>query len=305
MREHLNSDYYEGLIRQWLSSRKEGAVIVIVEGKSDKKFFKKYFNENSAFFPVDGFQNVIAVLDKVEKDIKGVFGIIDADFRRIVKEDFKVKNIFMTDYHDVEMMTIASKAWEQVISHHSKTEKLTQFKEKHKQSVLDYILTLSYSIACFRFLNYKNDLGLKFKSGSDNKYKFIDYSMFINQNFSINENDLIKAIENKSEKQNFFNNHKDLLKDLLKDLDEIRKNNYDKFEFCNGHDVMNILSLALKKEIGSESISSNDLEEHFYIAYRLEDFIQTNLYKNLQDWEKENQFTVLKNNFSQNTSKEI
>jgi hypothetical protein len=290
MRDNVDSKYHAGELRMWKSARKEKSVAVIVEAKSDEKFFQKFFDNYTTFFSVDGFQNVIDVLDDTEKDITGVLGIIDADFRHCIVEKFSSKNIFITDYHDLEMMTIASKSWDEVINYHTIKNKLLKFQKQYSKLLRDYIIEMSSSIACFRFLESQKKLGLVFKTLSNDKYIFLDYSKFIDKDkFCINHKNLLKTIENKSQKQNFFKNNLDLLKELA----EISTKKYDLLNFCNGHDVINILALALKKEVGNVNISGQELEAFFIVAYRLEDFEHTRLYNNLKKWETENTDFIL------------
>jgi len=285
MRNEIGSRFYADEIRFWKSARKEKSVAVIVEAKSDELFYQKFFNNSTTFFPVDGFQNAIDVLADVEEDIFGIFAIIDADFRHIIEEEFSSKNVFVTDYHDVEMMTIAAKSWDEVISYHTQKTKLAKFQKQYSTPLREYLIEMSKSIACVRFLNFKNKLGLTFKTMSKGQYIFLDYSKFIDkQKFCIDNEKLLETIENKSQKQNFFKNNPN----LIKELSEICKKEFDLLEFCNGHDVINILSLAIKKEVGNKNISGQELEAFFIVAYRFDDFVKTNLFKNLKRWETDN-----------------
>ena len=54
----------------------------------------------------------------------------------------------------------------------------------------------------------------------------------------------------------------------------------------DGHDIMNIFALALKKAVSNKSISGETLEDDFIKGYRYDDFKQTNLYKELKKWEE-------------------
>ena len=63
---------------------------------------------------------------------------------------------------------------------------------------------------------------------------------------------------------------------------------FNLLDICNGHDFINILSLALRKVIGKKNISNQELESFLIVAYRNEDFIKTNLYNNFVKWESEN-----------------
>ena len=79
-------------------------------------------------------------------------------------------------------------------------------------------------------------------------------------------------------------------------INDFQKEQYDLLEFCNGHDITNLLALALRKTIGNKTIQGIEIENQLIIAYRFEDFIKTNLYKELLDWERTNKlFKLLAN----------
>ena len=140
-----------------------------------------------------------------------------------------------------------------------------------------------------RLLNERENLGLKFKILSKDKYKFIDYQDFIDSNtLKLDIEKLLKTVENKSEKQDFFKNHPD----LKIEFGQLTKDDFDLKELCNGHDVINILSIALTNLLGNKKsgskVSSEELENSLSLAYRLDDFIKTNLFESLKAWEKDN-----------------
>ena len=134
-----------------------------------------------------------------------------------------------------------------------------------------------------RLLNERENLGLKFKILSKDKYKFIDYQDFIDSNtLKLDIEKLLKTVENKSEKQDFFKNHPD----LKIEFGQLTKDDFDLKELCNGHDVINILSIALTNLLGNKKsgskVSSEELENSLSLVYRLDDFIKTNLFESLK-----------------------
>ncbi|OQX97671.1 MAG: hypothetical protein B6I24_07940 [Bacteroidetes bacterium 4572_128] len=129
MRKYIDKNYIYGEIKLWKNSRKNNAVGVAVEAKADELFFKKFFSKNTSFFKTDGFSNLLEVIKKINKNNdKGFIGIIDADFRRIENEKIIFDNIFITDGHDIEMMTINSQAWNGVFNFHVDQNKLKKIK---------------------------------------------------------------------------------------------------------------------------------------------------------------------------------
>ena len=199
------------------------------------------------------------------------------------------RHLFLTDYHDKEMMLCHSEAWASVLSFYTDKEKMQKYERAAKKTVLDFLLEVIEPIGTLRLLNVKQSLELKFKILSNNKYKFIDYQDFIHdKTLEIDLNRLLTTVENKSSKQGLFKNRPE----LRVALEALSQQDYDLKELCNGHDLVNILSIALMHLLGnrrsSTKVVSEELEKDLIIAYRLDDFVQTKLFASLSLWQQEN-----------------
>lgn len=304
LREETDNNYIFGEIKMWQDGPRKHEIGVLVEAKSNEHFFAKFFQEDCIFFGFKGWEGVTQTLEINQKaKIDGIIGIIDADFRRIEKNIPSINNLFLTDYHDTEMMLIESSAWEQVIKHFAdiakpKTggdSKLRAFEKKQEQSLKELILNLAKEIAYYRLLVEREKYPLKFRILKKSRYNYLDYHKFIDvKTLQLNIKKLEQTIENKSSKHSFLQST-----DIQKKLSLIRGEVFDILELCNGHDVLNILSLALERAISnlasSKKVSGEDLEERLIIAYRLDDFQKTNLYQALVNWEtsKQGRFKLL------------
>jgi hypothetical protein len=304
MRDFVDENYLFGEIKIWSDSGvRKDSVGILVEAKSDEKLYRKFIVSKAIFFIGNGFKNVEKAIESVNKHkIQGVLGIIDADFKRIEKAIIP-KNLFLTDFHDKEMMILNSVAWKSILfqfsdnSISSKTgfSKLQKFEKQVNLSVLEAILKASKSIANIRLLNERNAFGLKFKEEKTKKgkksFEHIKYEDFINnKTLKVDEEKLQKAVESKSQKLGFFSNL-----ETQKQIEIIKSETYDLMELCNGHDVINIFVFALREAIGSEKnknsidrITAEQIETHLTTAYRLEDFQKTDLYTSLLKWESMN-----------------
>ncbi len=183
-------------------------------------------------------------------------------------------------------MTINSQAWNEVFNFHVDQNKLKKIENSKKKNFKEHIFNLSKQIACIRYLNEIQNLKLIFrKFKKDNKANFIDYSKFIDkESLDIDNKKMIKIIENKSNIIRLFENNPH----LKLELEKICKENYEITEFCNGHDILNIFALSLKKAISNKNIAGIEIEDQLIIAYRYEDFKITKLYKSLRNWETKN-----------------
>lgn len=269
----------------------EGRIAVLVESPNNEKLFRKFMDKKHKFFPQNGKSNIIElvkIFNQTEEFI--VIGIADADFDRILDKLLAEKNLFFADYHDTEMMMFDSKeVFENVLNQYKNPDKLEKFEAEKRVDFAEYLLYLLKPIAILRLLNHRENLSLTFKPKTKEGFKYMDYESFIDdKNLEINISNLIKEVENKSVKPNFFKQNP-----LLKEkFDELLSEEYDLIELCNGHDLINVIALSLNKAIGSYSsgskLSHTEIENSFILSYRLSDFEKTILYQNLKEWENDN-----------------
>jgi hypothetical protein len=284
-----NLNYYFGEVKLWYDANKHRKYVgVVVESKANELLFRKLLHRHCCFFAVEGRKNVEAVLSQVNRFlIKGTIGIIDADFSRLLNQSNTTGNLFLTDYHDTELMCILSPAWENVLDFYIQKEKFVSFVEKNGVDFRTYLLQICKPIGVLRLLNEQEKLELKFKTRKkDNSYDFIDYEAFIDKKtLQVDVSKLFKAVENKSSKLNFFANNPSIITTYNTRL----ANDFDLKQLNNGHDMLNILSVALQEAIGnrksSTKISGATLEDDLVKGYRIEDFTQTILYQQLLNWQ--------------------
>ncbi|MBC1257191.1 hypothetical protein GNE54_17345, partial [Trichormus variabilis V5] len=136
------------------------------------------------------------------------------------------------------------------------------------------------------FISLSNELNLTFDG--------ITFSKFIDeQTLLIDELKLIKEVKNKS--QAFSLKDEDLQQKLLNQ----KSNNYDPWQVCCGHDLVEILSLSLRKVLGSNKpsdIEPKSLERILRLAYEDVYFRETQIYSDIRVWENKNQpFQILRN----------
>ena len=70
---------------------------------------------------------------------------------------------------------------------------------------------------------------------------------------------------------------------LLADIKAIENEKHDVLQLTNGHDLMKVMAFYLSS-VNKKRISDTDLEKHLRIAFPLEDFKKTQLYKNTYEW---------------------
>ena len=286
MREFLTVDRVANQIR--LRRSTYSGTFLLVEGSSDKIFYERFVDKLACELVITAGKPssklcAIAILQILEQsNFQGILAIVDADFDRLETSLYNSLNLLRTDSHDLETMLIKSPALNKVVTEFGSEEKITQFAQDIRAVLLKNGILLGY----LRWISQCDDLNLTFEG--------IVFSKFVNeQTLRIEEIDLIKEVKNKS--QAFSLKNEDLQQRLIS-----RKNkSHDPWQVCCGHDLVEILSFALRKTIGSNKpsdVEPDSLERSLRLAYEEAYFRETNLYLEIRQWESNNQpFKVLRN----------
>lgn len=268
---------------------------VIVEGSDDLAFYGRFFDEYavSAYYSTklndDGtintggceeLQNVVkTVLNDGRTD--KVFGIMDTDYRKYLKNYVYPQNIFHTDCRDMEMTALSTSSVRMALDSWT-----NGFDNLWRQMIpaLRYAGTL-------RILNDKFKLGCNF----NNKCK-------IDQVFDIQSHQIVadwKPRYNKafvraclnSKNQTIFNKLcrlAALIRVFLYNL-FCNYSNENLFDICHGHDTIHLLSLCLVK---THKYSELAIWEKCFDAYTPGDFARTGLCKAIKTWQVEKGLSI-------------
>jgi hypothetical protein len=291
VREIRSSDAIANQIRMRRSIF-EGAFLLL-EGSSDKFLYGRFTDEVACELVVSSGKTwAIEVLVILEKsNFIGVLAIVDADFDRLESLLHQSSNLLRTDTHDLETMLIKSPALDKVLSIFGSEDKIKKFEKDVRTILLEAGLFVGY----FLWLSKSDNLNLTFDG--------IKFKEFIDdRTLQLNELKLINEVKNKSKPE---------IKPLLSNTADIQQriaakknDSHDPWQVCRGHDLVEILSIRLRKALGSNKASDveprsddrkNTLESQLMLAYEAVYFYQTQLYQDILDWESNNQpFKVLK-----------
>ena len=98
MRYQANDERLFGEIKFWYENhRKSHQVGIIVEAKTDEDLYGGLFvRKNCVFFHSNGWSTALPALQQSNtQKLIGVICIIDADFRRIEKDEYEIENLFL------------------------------------------------------------------------------------------------------------------------------------------------------------------------------------------------------------------
>lgn len=207
-----------------------------------------------------------------------------------------IENIFITDFHDIEVMIIMTKAFDDVLRIFTIQEKVEEFEKKHSKTIREIIFELSDNIGYLKLTEKTNDFGLVFKPKHPDGNQ-IKYSDFISDKLEFKgDPELIKSIVNYS--RNKISKKLDEAA-ISKKLSETKKIKIDSLQLSNGHDLSNIVFIFLKKTVRSTNkmlFDNNSIEDSLILAYDFEDFKKTELYKKLLEYSKHNGIQLFRQN---------
>jgi hypothetical protein len=271
---------------------------LIVEGHNDFSVYRKFANEEFCNIEIAfGNGNVINVIDELKKrGFHDAIGIIDSDFRILENDIPPNPNIFLTDDHDLELMIFKSDAFETVLLHYADPEKLKALRaQNNNDEIRDIFLNLAKPLGYLKWANKQGNLCFVFKplapegnplNISDfiapNSLIFSGYEKMISSVINYSRN----KIETKTTKEQ-----------AIKWTKNIIDNMHDLYQLCNGHDVINIVCISLRRKLSnlnSNALKPEQLEKELIFAYDTRYFEQTALYQQIKKWELSNGKPVLK-----------
>ncbi|MEI7326093.1 DUF4435 domain-containing protein [Pectobacterium carotovorum] len=250
---------------------------LVVEGDSDESLLRT----RNFFRPIkivvghgwEGVRDIIVEYNK-EQTSAILLGLIDRDYRDHRNCQLRFERLVLTDYRDIENMLFNSSALARVLSEYASMDKIP--KENNDKLDLDFIRNCLYTacvqIGRFRVFCEKNDFFIDFKK--------IDYRKFVcDRTLLIDSNKFLENLRGKNQNKKCLTQANWDTAQSLVWPGQLGEPEY----IANGHDLMALLGIALRRLWGSHSggIKSESLEEVFRIGYSDEDLIATEMWCNL------------------------
>lgn len=264
-------------------------VFLFVEGDTDSVFFSNYVDGKKCIIRfVKGRDNVLRLIEIIETAGETCsLAIIDADFWHIERKNTATENILVTDTHDIETMIFKSSAFEKVISEFV-TQSAIESTERRYHDIRSAILSVAYQMAIIRWINHRHKFGICFYA-NQSRTELINWEPAIDiDRFSVDFERLLDIVcsDNYS------------IKIRMRPYIRLcRKEKYDPYEFCNGHDVIFVTLLFIKRRGRRgqvENLLIKDLERIFRLAYEISFFKTTRLYENMLAWQQKKGINFLK-----------
>lgn len=253
-----------------------GIVFVFLEGESDIKLFRKIFNLDKC--KVETIPGGKFKLEECVGKLVGIFphiiGIRDADFVHLGAKPYKNANVFLTDFHDMEMIIISeNEVFSALIIEH-----LDLANEKHSD-IRNNILISIEQIGYLKWLNEEENLQYKFEAGFQDLISFV--------NLEINFDEYFTRVLSKSPNAKITD--KTIILAKMKTLKNI---NPDPLQLCNGHDFMKGFSQFIKQECSVKNVNDRHIASSCRMTFTFEHYSRTELYINTQTWADNNNCVI-------------
>ena len=258
---------------------------LVVEGDDDRSFFFRHAQAGKCeVVSACGRPFVIATILELDRTgFCGAVGVVDADFSKLRGEVPASRNLFFTDLHDIECMSIASPALESVLAELADREKVIEF----ATPIRDRLLTIGSFIGSLRLASARESWSIRFDG--------LNFEAFIRESaLMFEETELINEVRGHFGGGGLSPPSASALDVAMK---RVLSEDHDLWHLCCGHDLVKILSIGLRRIWGSRTSSEvkpDRLEMMLRLAYERSYLIATQLYRDLRAWEVANvPFVVL------------
>jgi hypothetical protein len=256
-----------------------GVSFVLVEGSSDIKLFRKFFDLQKCKVEQvpGGNQKLEECVNSLVQISSLIVGVRDSDFIKLSGNNgYPKPNIVLTDFHDIETTAINKDSILNAIIF-----ELSDIDQSLHKNVRDDIMNSIKSIGLLKWLNEIESLELRFDCGFQD---ILDFS-----NLTIDFDQYITRVVSKSPNAKITDLN--ILKTKSLELD---KTNPEPFHLINGHDVLNAFAKFFREEHGNKGLSGKDLEMSVRMLFSIELFETTTLHSELSSWETTNNVEILK-----------
>ena len=283
MREFFTDHAIANAIRLKRSSF-VGAFLV-VEGVTDKRVYGLVLDHERCSIEVaygrDNLFGAIRILNAAS--FVGAFAIVDADFSNVTGEAIPEENVLQTDFHDLECMILNSPAFDRVLEELGSEIRVSSFATT-TPLIARQLATNAIPLGCLRLHSLQQEMGLKFEGLTFGK--FVEPS-----DLRIDLAKMVRNVVDNSQKHHLVQTQ------LVVQIEDEEQKGHDCWQISCGHDIVEILSVALRKKFSGKNsgeVAPENLERYLRLAYEAADLKETNLFQALVDWEQRHpEFAIL------------
>jgi hypothetical protein len=242
----------------------KGMCFVLLEGETDIRLFRKVFNLlNCKVENIPGGKPKLEMaVSELLKTYELVIGLRDADFINLDTVLYSSINMFLTDFHDIEMSIINE---DDVLS--AIIFEFTNIPFANHSLLREQIITSIEKISLLKWLNDIEDLKIVF-----DKTGFQDLVSF--ENFRIDFEQYFARLLSKS-----FNAKITDINTINLKITNLKALNPHPYQLCNGHDFIKNFAQFIREKGKAKSINDELISSILRIKFTKEKFYKTNLLK--------------------------
>ncbi len=269
---------------------------LLVEGETDKKLFEGFIEPTKCYISIAyGKEKAIEIVSILERsNFSGVLAIVDADFDILEAKYSNLLNLIFTDTHDIEIMMIEAPSFEKFLREYGSEEKISNFTRKFGHDIRSLIVERTLPIGYLRWISLRENLSFDFQK--------LEFGKFVNKDtLEVDVQKLIGILQARLRASGEVSKrHICTDKAIQEKIEQLASASHHHSQVCCGHDVVSLLSIGLRKALGSHNANSMDadhIEASLRLAFEQIHFEKTQLYSSIRDWEEANEpFSILKTN---------
>lgn len=254
---------------------------LIVEGPDDKKFYPIFTNYTSVVvYSAGGCPYLLEILNIIcnNQELRGkILAIKDADFDNLEKRTYKYDNLFMTDVHDWETMTMTDDSEKKIA---------IEFLDKESNGLFLQVMS---DLSNYSYIRYYNDCAVRERNANGILFEGLNIESFYDGSCSV---DLLKALDilklhGNNNKLDDFPNVSTIedfkCKHPVSDLKQLSR----------GHDVVDALGYHINSLAGKKiNVSRDIISKILRAGFSKQDFVATKLYKDINQWSESHGYRV-------------
>lgn len=254
-------------------------VVLLVEGESDARYWEGQVHRGRC--EVRATSGRPRALEQIriarEEGRATVIAVLDADFDHLLNRLSPLEGVFWTDDHDLEVMQFRSTALDKVLAQQPGRDRRAAFVATGRD-IRDHLFQLACPLGRLRLHNEQQALNLSFRKATRDGFSWLSYADFCDKDtLTLDDAKLVTTVLN-------FNQRHDLRqRPWLAELASLPDGPLE--QLCNGHDLLGLLAVGLRKVLGTRNLSPEDLQERLQLAHEQAELLATALGRGLRAWE--------------------
>jgi hypothetical protein len=255
-----------------------------VEGADDSRFYRRFIDGTKCHLIVAfDKQSVISAVRLLDVDgFVGAVGLVDSDFDQLDGKKLPSTNLVRGECHDLESMLVRSPSLDAVLHELASPHKLVEFERRYGAPLRIWLTDTAQSLGYLRWNSLNLGLNLRFDG--------LHFSRFVDSRSLILDPASLRT-EVRKQSKNW-----QIPEEQLIAAGWPANRNENPWHLCCGHDLIELLTIALRRAVGSQqNIDPSDVSRALRLGYSERDFERSGLSASLREWETKTGFEIFTN----------